>query len=74
MASDDKYRVFTKPEGKRPLERPRKRGRKLLRLFFKVIGCEQVDWIKLTQDRLTWLALMNTVVIFRIHKNNLLNS
>jgi hypothetical protein len=33
------------------------------------IGCESVDWIQLTQDRVKWLVLLNMVTKVRVHKS-----
>jgi hypothetical protein len=52
------YRLLVgKPEGKRPLERPRRRWMNLLEL-----GWGDVDWIGLAQDRGRWRALENSVL------------
>jgi hypothetical protein len=51
------YRVLMgKPEGKSPLERPRRRW------DLREIGWKRVDWIQLAQDRDRWRALVNTVM------------
>jgi hypothetical protein len=52
------YRLLVgKPEGKRPLGRPRPRWRDLLEM-----GLSVVDWIGLAQDRYSWRALVNSVM------------
>jgi hypothetical protein len=54
-----------KPEGKRPLGRPRRRWEDLLRrIFEKVEG--DMDWIDLAQDRDRWRAFVNTVMNPRV--------
>jgi hypothetical protein len=59
------YRVLTgKPEGKRPLRRPRHRWENGIRMDLREIGCGSVDWIQLAQDRDRWQALMNAVITF----------
>jgi hypothetical protein len=51
-----------KPEGKRPLGKPRCRLEDNIRMDIWEIGWEVVDWIHLAQDRAQWQALMNTVI------------
>jgi hypothetical protein len=61
------YRVLVrKPEGKRPLGRPRRRWEDNVRMDLKEFrsGCE--DWIGLAQDRDTWRALVNAVRNLRV--------
>jgi hypothetical protein len=49
------YRVFVgKPEGKRPLGRPRPRWEFNITMDLQEVGCEDVDWIELAQDRDRW--------------------
>jgi hypothetical protein len=61
------YRVLKgKPEGKRPLGRPRCRWEDGIRMDFREIGCGSVDWIQLAQDRDRWWALVNTVMNLRV--------
>jgi hypothetical protein len=50
-----------KPEGKRPLGRPRRRWVDLLE-----VGWGDVDWIGLAQDRDNWRALVNAVMSLRV--------
>jgi hypothetical protein len=50
-----------KPEGKRPLGRPRRRWVDLTE-----IGWDGMDWIDLAQDRDQWRALVNTVMNLRV--------
>jgi hypothetical protein len=57
------YRVFVrKPEGKRPLERPRRTWEDEIRMDLREIGLGSVDWIQLAPDRDRWRALVNTVM------------
>jgi hypothetical protein len=59
------YRVLVrKPEGRRPLGRPRRRWEDGLRIYLREIGWGNVDWIQLAQDRDRWRALVNTVMNF----------
>ena len=55
-----------KPEGKRPLGRPRRRWEDNINMDFQEVGCEGVDWIELAQDRDRWRALVNAVMNLRI--------
>jgi hypothetical protein len=46
------YKVLVgKPEGKRPLGRPRHRWEDGIRMYIREIGLGDVDWIRLSQDR-----------------------
>jgi hypothetical protein len=57
------YRILVgKPEGKRPLGRPRRRWEDNIRLDLREIGWGGMDWIDLAQDRDQWRALVNTVM------------
>jgi hypothetical protein len=61
------YRVLVgKPEGKRPLERPRRRWEDGIKMDLTEIGWEGVEWIHLAQDRDRWLAVVNAVMNLRI--------
>jgi hypothetical protein len=51
-----------KPEGKRPLGRPRHRWLENIKIDLRVIGWDSMDWIDLAQDRDQWRALLNTVI------------
>jgi hypothetical protein len=51
-----------KPEGKRPLGRPRHRWEEGIRIDLREIGWGSVEWIQLAQDRDRWRALVNTVM------------
>jgi hypothetical protein len=57
-----------KPEGKKPLGRPRRRREDNIRLHVTEIGLESVDWIQLAQDRDQWWDVVNTVRNLRFHK------
>jgi hypothetical protein len=61
------YRVLVgKPEGKRPLGRPRLRWEDNIRIDLQEVGCGGMDWIGLAQDRGRWRALVNAVMNFRV--------
>jgi len=57
------YRVLVgKPEGKRPLGRPRRRWVYNIRMDLQDVGCGYVDWIGLAQDRDGWRTLVCAVM------------
>ena len=61
------YRVFLgKPEGKRPLGRPRRRWVDNIRMDLQEVGCGHVDWIGLAQDRYRWRTLVSAVMNLRV--------
>jgi hypothetical protein len=63
------YRVLIgKPEGKRPLGRPRHRWEDNIKMDLWEMGCGGMDWIELAEGRDRWRALVNEVVIFGFHK------
>jgi hypothetical protein len=55
-----------KPEGKRPLGRPKRRWEDNIRMDLREIGWGGMDWIDLAQDRGQWRALVNTVTNLRV--------
>jgi hypothetical protein len=55
-----------KPEGKRPLVKPRCRWEDNIRMDLKELGWEDVVWIHLTQDGDQWQAVVNMVMNFRV--------
>jgi hypothetical protein len=61
------YRVLIgRPEGKRPLGRPRRRWEDNNKMDLKEIGIEGADWIRLAQDRVQWWNFMSTVMKLRL--------
>ena len=48
-----------KPEGKRPLGRPRCRWKNNIKMDLREVGCGGMDWIEVGRDRDRWRALMN---------------
>ena len=55
-----------KPEGKRPLGRPRRRWEDNIVMDFQEVGRGCGDWVELAQDRDRWRALVSTVMNFRV--------
>jgi hypothetical protein len=51
-----------KPEGKRPLGRPRRRWEDGIRMDLRELGLGCVDWIRLAQDRDRWRAAVSAVM------------
>jgi hypothetical protein len=61
------YRLLVgKPEGKRPLGRPRRRWIDNIKMDLLEIEMNVVDWIGLAQDRYRWRALVNSVMNLRV--------
>ena len=57
------YRVLVgKPEGKRPLGRPRHRRVDGIRMDLQEVGCGFMDWIGLTKNRDRWRTLVSAVM------------
>jgi hypothetical protein len=60
------YRVLVgRPEGKRPLGRPRRRWEDNIKLDLRDMLISGTNWIQLAQDRVQWRAFANTVVDLR---------
>ena len=63
----DVYRVLVgKPEGKRPLGRPRHRWEDNFKMDLQEVACGVIDWIELAQNRDRWWALVNAVMNLRV--------
>jgi hypothetical protein len=60
--------VVGKPEGKRPLGRPRRKWEDNIEVDLQAVGIWGMYWIELAQDRDRWRALLNAVMNFRFHK------
>ena len=54
------------PEGKRPLERPRRRWEDNIKMDLREVAGGRGDWMELSQDRDRWRALVGTVRDFRV--------
>ena len=57
-----------KPEGKRPLGRPRRRWEDNIKMDFQEVGGGCEDWMELAEDRDRWRALVSTVMNLRVPK------
>jgi hypothetical protein len=66
-AKRNAYRILMgKPEGKRPLGRPRRRSVDNIEMDLREIGGDGMYWIDLAEDWDQWMALVNTVMDFRV--------
>jgi hypothetical protein len=54
-----------RPEGRRPLGKPRRRWEDNIKMDFREIGFGDADWIHLAQDMDRWRAFVNTVMNLR---------
>jgi hypothetical protein len=55
-----------KPGGKKPLGRPRRRWEDNIKMYLQEVGCGDMDWIELAQDRDRWRAFVNAVMNLRV--------
>ena len=69
MCSSDLYALIGKPEGKRPLGRPRRRWEDNIKMDLQEVGGGCGDWMELAQDRDRWWALVSTVMNFQVPQN-----
>jgi len=54
-----------KPEGKRPLWKPRRRWEDNIKMDLQEVKCEGMDWIDMVEDRDSSRELVNTVMKLR---------
>jgi hypothetical protein len=63
----DVYKVLVgKTEGKRPLRRPRRRWENNIKMDLQKVGCGDMGWIELAQDKDKWWALVNAATNFPV--------
>jgi hypothetical protein len=61
------YRILVgRPEGRRPLGRPRRRWEDDFKIDLQEVGWGDMVWIDMAQDKDRWRAVMNAVMIIRI--------
>jgi hypothetical protein len=58
--------LLGKPEGKRPLGRPRRRWEDNIKMDHQEVGCGGMDWIELAQDRDKWRAVVKAIMNPRV--------
>jgi hypothetical protein len=58
--------LVRRPEGKRPLGRPRRRWEDNIKMDLREIGIDGVNWIQLARDRVQWRACGNTAMNLRV--------
>jgi hypothetical protein len=63
----DEFRMLVgRPEGRRPLGRPRRRWEDNIKMDLQEVGLGGMDWIDMAQDRDRWRALVNAVMNVRV--------
>jgi hypothetical protein len=61
------YRVLVwRPEGKRPLGRPRRRWKDNIKMDLREIWIDEANWIRLAQNRVQWRTFVNTIMNLRV--------
>ena len=67
VASKSAYRILVeKPEGKRPLGRPRRREEDDIKIDLREVICDAGVWVDLAQDRVQWRTYLSTITKFRV--------
>ena len=66
VARMDEERGVGKPEGNRPLGRPRRRWVDNIRMDLQEVGCGYMDWTGLAQDRDAWWRFVSAVMNLRV--------
>ena len=61
--------LVEKPEGKRPLGRPRRRWEDNITMDLQEVACRGVDWIELAQNRDRWRTLVTAVMNLQVAYN-----
>ena len=70
--SRNAYRVLVgKPEGKRPLGRPRRRWKDSIRMDLGEVVCDPGEWIGLAEHRDQWRAYVRAVMNLRVPLNTI---
>jgi hypothetical protein len=61
------YRVLVgRPEGKKPLGRPRRRWKDNIKMYINEIRSDVVNWIQLARDSVQWRGSLSTVMNLRV--------
>jgi hypothetical protein len=64
------YRILVgRPEGRRPLGRPRRRWEDNIKMDLQDVGWGGIDWIELAHDKDRWRAVVNAVINLRVPQN-----
>jgi hypothetical protein len=58
--------LIRRPEGKRPLGRPRRRWENNIKMDLREIWINEANWIQLAQDRVQWRSFVNTMMNLRV--------
>jgi hypothetical protein len=58
--------LFGRPEGKRPLGKPRRKWEDNIKMYLRETGIDGANWIQLAQNRVQWRACVNTVMNLRV--------
>jgi len=58
--------LMGKVEGKRPLEKPKRRWEDNIKMYLQEVECGGMDWIDVVQDRDRWRTVVNAVMNLRV--------